>query len=296
MSQVSCLAARCLLSKGDHTRRISSFPCCSILLLIKLPSFISCMYVCMCSSTCLYLYVCISSSSPHVNSSEGMCLLVEAFLLFAFTPLLTDFLQHSFFPSIPLSFTPLLHHHPFPWFFFICIFIHLSIYFFFLFLFVPTYTPSFPSTLSSFPPFHPSSLSASPSLIHSFHPSHSPVLLNSHHFTSLHFLPSFHHSAIPLAPIFLISHPPPSPQDPDDLQEKTVSTVSTRLLGLDPYTNYSITTAAYTRRGDGVRSPAIYCITDEDGKTLRGGRVRGRDGGKEKWLEGREGGESRNAF
>ncbi|MPC94298.1 Down syndrome cell adhesion molecule-like protein Dscam2 [Portunus trituberculatus] len=53
--------------------------------------------------------------------------------------------------------------------------------------------------------------------------------------------------------------------DPDDLKEKTVSTVSTPLLGLDRYTNYSITVTAYTRRGDGVRSSPIYCITEEDG-------------------------------
>ncbi|XP_063845297.1 cell adhesion molecule Dscam1-like isoform X4 [Scylla paramamosain] len=51
---------------------------------------------------------------------------------------------------------------------------------------------------------------------------------------------------------------------PDDLKEKTVSTVSTPLLGLDRYTNYSITVTAYTRRGDGVRSSPIYCITEED--------------------------------
>ncbi|XP_071538392.1 cell adhesion molecule Dscam1-like [Panulirus ornatus] len=51
---------------------------------------------------------------------------------------------------------------------------------------------------------------------------------------------------------------------PDDLREKTVTTLSTALLGLDRYTNYSVTVTAYTRRGDGVRSTPVYCITEED--------------------------------
>ncbi|XP_069185985.1 cell adhesion molecule Dscam1 isoform X2 [Procambarus clarkii] len=51
---------------------------------------------------------------------------------------------------------------------------------------------------------------------------------------------------------------------PDDLKEKTVATLSTPILGLERYTNYSLTVSAYTRRGDGVRSNPIYCITEED--------------------------------
>lgn len=54
--------------------------------------------------------------------------------------------------------------------------------------------------------------------------------------------------------------------DPDDLKEKTVTTLSTAVLGLERYTNYSVTVTAYTRRGDGVRSLPVYCITQEDGK------------------------------
>ena len=79
------------------------------------------------------------------------------------------------------------------------------------------------------------------------------------------------------------SNPPPNyllptHTDPDDLKEKTVSTVSTPLLGLDRYTNYSITVTAYTRRGDGVRSSPIYCITEEDGMLGCDGRWKGREG------------------
>ncbi|XP_071549821.1 cell adhesion molecule Dscam1-like [Panulirus ornatus] len=51
---------------------------------------------------------------------------------------------------------------------------------------------------------------------------------------------------------------------PDDLKEKTVTTLSTAVVGLERYTNYSVTITAYTRRGDGVRSPSVYCVTEED--------------------------------
>ncbi|KAK7021096.1 hypothetical protein SK128_026418, partial [Halocaridina rubra] len=51
---------------------------------------------------------------------------------------------------------------------------------------------------------------------------------------------------------------------PDDVSEKMTAALSTTLMGLGRYTNYSITVAAYTRRGNGVRSDPIYCITEED--------------------------------
>ncbi|XP_047475797.1 Down syndrome cell adhesion molecule-like protein Dscam2 isoform X2 [Penaeus chinensis] len=51
---------------------------------------------------------------------------------------------------------------------------------------------------------------------------------------------------------------------PDDVSEKTVVTLSSSLLGLDRYTNYSVMVAAYTRRGDGVRSDPVHCVTEED--------------------------------
>ncbi|KAK3872049.1 hypothetical protein Pcinc_022840 [Petrolisthes cinctipes] len=51
---------------------------------------------------------------------------------------------------------------------------------------------------------------------------------------------------------------------PDDVREKSVGSLSTTLAGLSRYTNYSISVAAYTRRGHGVRSSPIHCITQED--------------------------------
>ncbi len=37
------------------------------------------------------------------------------------------------------------------------------------------------------------------------------------------------------------------------------------LEGLDTYTNYSVTVAAFTRAGRGVASRQVFCSTDEDG-------------------------------
>ncbi|CAL4081431.1 unnamed protein product, partial [Meganyctiphanes norvegica] len=51
---------------------------------------------------------------------------------------------------------------------------------------------------------------------------------------------------------------------PSELSEKSVTTLSSQLMGLRHYTNYSITVNAYTRRGDGLRSDPIFCITHED--------------------------------
>nr|XP_022920801.1 Down syndrome cell adhesion molecule-like protein Dscam2 isoform X2 [Onthophagus taurus] len=52
--------------------------------------------------------------------------------------------------------------------------------------------------------------------------------------------------------------------DNDDQETKVISFKYTTLTGLQKYTNYSITTLAYTTIGDGVRSEPIYCHTDED--------------------------------
>ncbi|XP_068223029.1 cell adhesion molecule Dscam1-like isoform X2 [Palaemon carinicauda] len=51
---------------------------------------------------------------------------------------------------------------------------------------------------------------------------------------------------------------------PDDIKDKTIVALRTQLNGLERYTNYSVTVAAYTRRGSGIRSDPVYCITDED--------------------------------
>jgi len=37
---------------------------------------------------------------------------------------------------------------------------------------------------------------------------------------------------------------------------------------LSKYTNYSLQVLAYTRKGEGVRSPAIYVQTQQDGMYL----------------------------
>lgn len=41
------------------------------------------------------------------------------------------------------------------------------------------------------------------------------------------------------------------------------------LEDLQKFGNYSIQVWAYTLAGDGVKSHAIYCLTDEDGNCLR---------------------------
>lgn len=41
------------------------------------------------------------------------------------------------------------------------------------------------------------------------------------------------------------------------------------LIGLDKFTNYTIQVAAFTRIGDGVKSPALIVSTDEDGMVAR---------------------------
>ncbi|XP_031340632.1 Down syndrome cell adhesion molecule-like protein Dscam2 isoform X2 [Photinus pyralis] len=52
--------------------------------------------------------------------------------------------------------------------------------------------------------------------------------------------------------------------DKDDQQTKVIQQLRTTITGLRKYTNYSITVLAYTASGDGVRSEAVYCHTEED--------------------------------
>ena len=53
-------------------------------------------------------------------------------------------------------------------------------------------------------------------------------------------------------------------------QTKVVSAPTTQatLMGLNEYTNYSITVFAATVKGGGIRSPPIFAITDQDSKFL----------------------------
>lgn len=54
----------------------------------------------------------------------------------------------------------------------------------------------------------------------------------------------------------------------DDLDTKKTTELTIVLTGLKKFTNYSIQVLAYTRMGDGVPSPALFCQTEEDGKQL----------------------------
>lgn len=49
--------------------------------------------------------------------------------------------------------------------------------------------------------------------------------------------------------------------------KKTIS-LDTSLYNLEKYTNYSVRVLAYTRAGDGVKSPPVYCHTSEDSKII----------------------------
>ncbi len=43
---------------------------------------------------------------------------------------------------------------------------------------------------------------------------------------------------------------------------------SVELQGLETYTNYSVTVAAFTRAGGGVASQQVFCSTEEDGENI----------------------------
>lgn len=47
---------------------------------------------------------------------------------------------------------------------------------------------------------------------------------------------------------------------------KVTSSTSTTLPGLLSFTNYSVIVLAFTATGDGVRTPPVFCRTDEDGE------------------------------
>ncbi|XP_071958859.1 cell adhesion molecule DSCAM-like isoform X2 [Antedon mediterranea] len=53
-------------------------------------------------------------------------------------------------------------------------------------------------------------------------------------------------------------------EDEADLQIKTTTTLTTDLIGLEKFTNYSIRVLAFTRVGDGVRSDELYIMTNQD--------------------------------
>lgn len=54
--------------------------------------------------------------------------------------------------------------------------------------------------------------------------------------------------------------------DESDANFQTSPQLEIVLFGLEKYTNYSIQVLAYTRKGEGVRSPPVYVRTREDGR------------------------------
>lgn len=52
----------------------------------------------------------------------------------------------------------------------------------------------------------------------------------------------------------------------NDHETKVTTSFKTTIPSLHKYTNYSISVLAFTSSGDGVKSPPIYCRTEEDGK------------------------------
>ena len=48
--------------------------------------------------------------------------------------------------------------------------------------------------------------------------------------------------------------------------KQTTTALLIRLDDLEKFQNYTVQVAAFTRKGEGVRSSAIYCRTKEDGK------------------------------
>lgn len=54
--------------------------------------------------------------------------------------------------------------------------------------------------------------------------------------------------------------------DKEEVMSKQTTQLRTTLSNLKRYTNYSISVAAFTSAGDGVKSAFTYCHTQEDGK------------------------------
>ncbi|XP_049782628.1 Down syndrome cell adhesion molecule-like protein Dscam2 [Schistocerca cancellata] len=57
---------------------------------------------------------------------------------------------------------------------------------------------------------------------------------------------------------------PSQQQDIDETRTKMTPTLTTVLHGLFKFTNYSVQILAFTRVGDGVKSPKVFCMTKED--------------------------------
>lgn len=55
----------------------------------------------------------------------------------------------------------------------------------------------------------------------------------------------------------------------EEQQTKVTTSMRTIIPGLLKYANYSMTVLAFTAAGDGVRSAAIFCRTDEDGTSVQ---------------------------
>lgn len=51
----------------------------------------------------------------------------------------------------------------------------------------------------------------------------------------------------------------------DEQETKVTTSLKTTIQSLRKYTNYSISVLAFTSVGDGVRSPLVFCCTEEDG-------------------------------
>ena len=54
----------------------------------------------------------------------------------------------------------------------------------------------------------------------------------------------------------------------DEAQVLATTDLSAQLHNLLKFTNYSVSIAAYTRVGEGVRSPDVYIRTEQDGEFI----------------------------
>ncbi|XP_052126487.1 cell adhesion molecule Dscam2-like isoform X3 [Frankliniella occidentalis] len=57
---------------------------------------------------------------------------------------------------------------------------------------------------------------------------------------------------------------PGAPQGSEEVEVKRTTNLETNLHGLAKFANYSVRVAAFTGAGEGVRSTALYCLTEED--------------------------------
>lgn len=49
------------------------------------------------------------------------------------------------------------------------------------------------------------------------------------------------------------------------METRKTTALTTVITGLRKFTNYSLQVLAFTKVGDGIHTPPIYCQTDEDG-------------------------------